>query len=64
MASDSELLWEQPFSEDPDIRNGEESMTKINSLFFIPNKTIFLADDDHLRLTAIDCENLEFPRKK
>ena len=61
--NDSEVMWDRPFSEDPSIRKGEEAMVKINREFFLPSKSILSTDDDHLRLSASDCENIGLPRK-
>jgi hypothetical protein len=59
----SEILWDQPFMEDPSIREGEEAMFKVNRQFFIQNKSILSADDDHLRLSKKDSEDIGLPRK-
>jgi hypothetical protein len=63
MNDDSEIMWDRPFMEDQSIRKGEEAIVKINREFFLPNKSILSTDDDHLRLSAIDCENIGLPRK-
>ena len=60
---DSEIIWDQPFSEDPAIRDGEEAMSKINRKFLVHNISILSTDDDHLRLTSSECEDIGLPRK-
>ncbi len=60
---DSEIFWDKPFTEDPSIREGEESMGRVNRQFFLPDVSILSTADDHLRLSSSDCEGIGLPRK-
>jgi hypothetical protein len=60
---DSTIYWDKPFTEDPSIRDGEESITRINRQFFLTDISILSTDDDHLRLSSSECEDIGLPRK-
>ena len=60
---DSEIFWDKPFTEDTSIREGEDAMARVNRQFFLPDISIFSTDDDHLRLSSSECEDIGLPRK-